>query len=186
MASPRQRLGVTRPAEHAILGLLATGAAHGYDLARHFAPGQPLSEIIRLEPAMLYHHLKRLTEADWVIATLETQIARPDRQVHAITPAGQSELLRWLAEPVAHTRQIRLDFLVKLYFARQLDPALAQRLISEQRALLARLVESITERRDASARNGDTFVVLVLELRLAQTEAAVSWLTRATEDTVLP
>jgi len=164
----------------------ASGAGHGYDLARHFAPGQPLAEVIRLEPAMLYHHLKRLTAAGWVTATLEPQIARPARQVHAITPPGQAELRRWLAEPVAHTREIRLDFLVKLYFARQLDPALARRLIDEQRVLLDRLATSLTERRGAIATNTDVFVALVLDLRLAQTEAAVAWLARADENTVLP
>ncbi|MDQ3045543.1 MAG: PadR family transcriptional regulator [Chloroflexota bacterium] len=188
IASSRQRRGGARPAEHAILGLLASasGAGHGYDLARHFAPGQPLAEVIRLEPAMLYHHLKRLTAAGWVTATLEPQIARPARQVHAITPAGQAELRRWLAEPVAHTREIRLDFLVKLYFARQLDPALARRLIDEQRVLLDRLATSLAERRGAIATNTDVFIALVLDLRLAQTEAAVAWLARANENTVLP
>ncbi len=188
IASSRQRRGGARPAEHAILGLLASasGAGHGYDLARHFAPGQPLAEVIRLEPAMLYHHLKRLTATGWVTATLEPQIARPARQVHAITPAGQSELRRWLAEPVAHTREIRLDFLVKLYFARQLDPALARRLIDEQRVLLDRLATSLTERRGAIATNTDVFIALVLDLRLAQTEAAVAWLACADKNTVLP
>jgi len=135
---------------------------------------------------MLYHHLKRLTAAGWVTATLEPQIARPARQVHVITPAGQAELRRWLAEPVAHTREIRLDFLVKLYFARQLDPALARRLIDEQRVLLDRLATSLAERRGAIATNTDVFVALVLDLRLAQTEAAVAWLARADENMVLP
>ncbi len=47
------------PAEHAILGLLSLaetdGSGYGYDLARHFSEGQPLAEILRLEPSMLYH-----------------------------------------------------------------------------------------------------------------------------------
>ncbi|MDQ3779847.1 MAG: hypothetical protein M3354_04765, partial [Chloroflexota bacterium] len=52
------------PAEHAILGLLALGVrpgeGYGYDLARQFSLGQPLADVLRLEPGMLYHHLKKL------------------------------------------------------------------------------------------------------------------------------
>lgn len=171
------------PAEHAILGLLLLeeGAGHGYDLARHFGEGQPLGEVLRLEPGMLYHHLKKLVRADWVTAHAEPQPNRPSRQVHRITPAGRDELLRWLREPVGRTREIRLEFLVKLYFCRRLDPDLAGRLVAEQRAIAARLEQSLAAQLDALAgRAGDEaeFTRLVVQLRLDQTRAAIAWLDR--------
>jgi DNA-binding PadR family transcriptional regulator len=186
------------PAAQAILGLLqlaeqgaadsADGASgYGYDLARHFGPGQPLAEIIHLEPGMLYHHLKRLARAGWVDGTLEPQGARPPRQVYRITPAGREELRRWLAEPVARTREIRLEFLLKLYFARRLDPALAARLVAEQAARLRRLDASLAEQiaslEDAGDDEGRDVTRLVLDLRLAQTRAAVKWLERLARPT---
>jgi PadR family transcriptional regulator AphA len=173
------------PAEHAILGLLSLddGAGHGYDLARHFGEGQPLGGVLRLEPGMLYHHLKKLERAGWVTSTLEPQGSRPPRQVYRITQAGQDELHRWLQEPVTHTREIRLEFLVKLYFARRLDPALAKRLIAEQRDTCERLEQSLASQLaalDTEPADGErTFARLVIELRLAQTRAAIDWLTRA-------
>lgn len=193
---PRQGAqgGGTQPAAQAILGLLllaerdgdegsAGGAGYGYDLARHFAPGQPLAEVIHLEPGMLYHHLKRLDRSGLIEGWLEPQGARPPRQVYRITAAGREELRRWLAEPVARTREIRLEFLVKLYFARRLDPALAARLLAEQRERLLRLEASLAEQLAAlgsaseSDADGDrAFTRLVLDLRLAQTRAAVAWL----------
>ena len=137
--------GAEMPAEHAILGLLVLdeGTGHGYDLARHFGDGQPLADVIRLEPGMLYHHLKKLAKTGWVTSTTEPQGNRPPRLVYKITPDGRKELKRWLQEPVARTREIRLEFLVKLYFARRLDPTLATRLLAEQRETLHKLAESL-------------------------------------------
>jgi DNA-binding PadR family transcriptional regulator len=170
------------PAEHAILGLLLLddGAGHGYDLARHFAEGQPLAGVIRLEPGMLYHHLKKLSRSGWATASIEHQGSRPPRMVYRITDAGRAELRRWLREPVAHTREIRLEFLVKLYFARRLDPQLARRLVSEQLETCRRLEASLAaqlERAQAAAPDNDPdFARLVLDLRLRQTRAAIAWL----------
>lgn len=170
------------PAAHAILGLIAIdhGAGHGYDLARHFGPNAPLAQVIRLEPGMLYHHLKQLERAGWVTADQEPGGKRPPRRVHTVTEAGRAELGRWLAEPVGQTREIRLTFLLKLYFARRLDEALAARLIAGQRDVCARLVASLTAQMNAldqaEADSDQQFAQSVLQLRLAQTQAALTWL----------
>jgi PadR family transcriptional regulator, regulatory protein AphA len=171
-------------AEHALLGLLALsveGVGHGYELARHFEAGAPLGNVIRLEPGMVYHHLKKLDRLEWVAALADEQ-GRAARRTFAISDAGRMELARWLAEPVAHTREIRLEFLVKLYFAGLLDPAITARLVREQREICLRMIESFTEqlRSEQAAEISDTparqFGDMVLELRLAQTRAALTWL----------
>ncbi len=188
-------------AEHAVLGLLALApsAGHGYDLARHFASGRPLGAVIRLAPGMLYHHLKKLEGAGWASAVTEEtpgRPGRPARQVYAVTPAGEAELRRWLTEPVARTREVRIDFLVKLYLARWAPDgaAVVARLVAEQRATLVGLEESLRRQLAArpagagpategasptpGARFDADFGRLVLELRLAQTHAALGWLDR--------
>ena len=174
-------------AEHAILGLLAlrdSGTGHGYDLARQFSPEAPLGNVVRLEPGMVYHHLKKLERLGWVSAVPDAEPGRPARRLFALSSSGRAELGRWLSEPVTHTREIRLDFLVKLYLALLLDPTLAVRLVDEQRDRCARLVESLANRQQSghvaaaqdpiTARFGD----MVLDMRLAQTKAAVAWLDR--------
>jgi PadR family transcriptional regulator AphA len=174
-------------AEHAILGLLAlseSGTGHGYDLARQFSPEAPLGNVVRLEPGMVYHHLKKLERLGWVTVVPETGPGRPARRLFALSSTGRSELRRWLSEPVARTREIRLDFLVKLYLALLLDPALAVRLVDEQRHLCARLVESLSNRlrmaqvEDDRSANTANFGDMVLDMRLAQTRAALAWLDR--------
>ena len=90
---------------------------------------------------------------------------------------------RWLREPVARTREIRLEFLVKLYFARRIDDDLARRLIAEQQETFVRLEESLSSQLTAldvqSEVDDQQFSRLVLELRVAQTRAAIEWLGRA-------
>jgi len=79
---------------------------------------------------MLYHHLKKMEKSGWVVSSVEQQSSRPARQVYDLTESGRAELNRWLSEPVKHTREIRLEFLVKLYFARRTDPDLAVALVA--------------------------------------------------------
>jgi PadR family transcriptional regulator AphA len=181
-------------AEHAILGLLAlseSGMGHGYDLARQFSPEAPLGNVVRLEPGMVYHHLKKLERLGWVTAVPETGPGRAARRLFALSSSGRAELRRWLAEPVARTREIRLDFLVKLYLALLLDPSLAVRLVDEQRQLCARLVESLSNRLrraqldEKQAADSANFGDMVLDMRLAQTQAALAWLDRVGRDAAI-
>lgn len=179
------------PAEHALLGLLAGtdhGSGHGYDLARRFGPDAPLGNVMRLEPGMVYHHLKKIERFGWVEGEAETAEGRPARRVYSLTAAGRTELARWLAEPVSHTREIRLEFLVKLYFALLLDPPLASRLIAEQREQCARLLEALAPTdaagdeslpRESRERR---FASFVRDMRFAQTRAAMDWLDRVGRD----
>ena len=76
-----------------------------------------------------------------------------------------------MTEPVAHTREIRLAFLVKLYLARQLDPALAERLVREQIETL-----SAIETAQVADPATDGFSANVRALRQAQTRTALEWL----------
>jgi DNA-binding PadR family transcriptional regulator len=166
----------TQPAEHAILGLLyfEQEGGHGYDLARHFADDQPLGDVLKLEPGMLYHHLKKLGRTGWVTVDVEPQGARPPRQIYTLTAEGRAELQRWLREPVQHTREIRLEFLVKLYFARLLDPNLAADLVRGQMEKSREMEAGLQSR--LAAVDISEFGRQVLDLRLLQTHAAIAWL----------
>jgi PadR family transcriptional regulator, regulatory protein AphA len=184
--------GQEMPAEHALLGLLALadgGASHGYDLARQFGEGQPLGDVLRLEPGMLYHHLKKLERRGWIESATEPQASRPARRIHRLTAAGRDELERWFGEPVSHTREIRLEFLVKLFFVRALDSARAPRLIAEQREVLQGLADSLERQLaglDDESAADPAYRRAVLSLRLAQTRAATAWLDGAGAEVIVP
>ena len=179
------------PAEHALLGILAMRegeTGHGYELARSFGQDAPLGSVMRLEPGMVYHHLKKLERLGWVKVSADASPERPARRPFALSAAGRGELRRWLTEPVAHTREIRLEFLVKLYLALALEPALAVRLVDEQREMCARLIDALAEQRrraempENAERDAIRFGEMVIDMRLAQTHAALAWLDRVRQD----
>jgi DNA-binding PadR family transcriptional regulator len=129
--------------EFALLGLLLDGPKHGYELARRFSPETPLGDICHLEMSMLYALLKKQEKAGYIEAQLESQGTRPPKRIFHLTDLGRAAFMDWVRAPVSRTPEIRLDFLVKLYFARQLGSddvgALIGRQIEVCRTLLDRL-----------------------------------------------
>ncbi|HMA33790.1 MAG TPA: PadR family transcriptional regulator [Chloroflexia bacterium] len=166
------------PAAYALLGLLAGGSAHGYDLHRPFARGGALADVCRLPLNQHYALLKQLQRRGLAAATgVETSGAAPPRRRLAITPAGQAALTTWLATPVPHTRDVRLEFLLKLYFAGRLAPAQRWPLLEAQIGLTRALITRLE--REAAALSSQApgeFHRLVVDMRLRQNRAVLAWL----------
>ncbi len=129
--------------EFALLGLLLDGPKHGYELARRFSPETPLGDICPLEVSMLYALLKKQEKAGYIEAQLESQGTRPPKRTFHLTDLGRAAFMDWVRAPVARTPEIRLDFLVKLYFARQLGSDDVGALIGRQIEVCRSLVERL-------------------------------------------
>lgn len=170
-------------AEYALLGMIVelgddTDGMHGYSLAQRFTDGA-LARVIHLEPGMLYHYLKKLARGGLIRTRIEPQERRPDRQIHLATEAGRASLAAWIAAPVRATREIRLEFLVKLFLVRR-DERAVDSLVARQHEVMDGLVDSLREQLNALDDNVDdddvAFERAVLHLRLGQTEATLAWL----------
>ncbi|MGI8523176.1 MAG: PadR family transcriptional regulator [Nocardioides sp.] len=82
---------------HVLMGVLADGPAHGYDLKRehdHRFPGtKPLAF------GQVYSTLARL-ERDGLVEVAETtQEGGPERTTYALTQDGETSVRAWLSEP---------------------------------------------------------------------------------------
>lgn len=191
-SAPRQRnrqRDRLSAAEFTVLGMIARntrtdGHVHGYDLHRQMMEG-PVARIIRLEPGMLYHYLKKLATRELITTTVEQQEGRPDRHLHALTAAGRSAFDEWIGAPVQATREMRIDFLLKLWFTRTLDPERSDQLVNNQRTVIQGLIESLeTQQRSLPDDDSDDrFARKVIDLRLAQNRAAAAWLEELTGET---
>lgn len=157
--------------ELVLLGLLQQ-PMHAYEMWQHFAPTAPLGLIWHLKQSHLYALLGRLEDLGYVSATVAVAGARPPRRILRLTAAGGAALDGWLATPVAHGRDIRQEFLAKLYFAAQRDPVAARRLIAAQEAA-TRAWQAEVQRQIAAA---SPFGRLVLDYRLGQLTATLAWL----------
>ena len=181
----RSPLSPKRPAtEYALLGLLLDGPSHGYDLTRQFAADTELGKVCRLEMSMLYGLLKKLEKEGLLSGRDEPLTGHKTRRVVELTEAGRAEFEDWLAEPVQHNREIRFNFLVKLYFARQRSKELVVRLLDGQIEFNQMLLKKLLTQKQAAASH--QFEEWVIEYRLEQTNAALRWLTQCRYETQNP
>ena len=127
---PRTKTYLTA-SEYAVLGLLRQRPTYGYELQRQLTGGRGLARVCPVEPAMVYAILKSLSGLELIDGEWDRS-AYPPRAVYAATAEGDAEFQRWLRRPVARMREVRLDFLVKLYFALEEDTRLAAELLAEQ------------------------------------------------------
>jgi PadR family transcriptional regulator, regulatory protein AphA len=170
---------ISEPAEYAILGLLEDQPMHGYEMFQQFESGT-LGQIVHLEMSQMYAFLKKLERLEYIEAQLEPQGVRPPRKVFHITPQGHRTFLQWLTEPVVRPREIRILFLIKLYFVQRILPeqtaALVEREVAACRSFLEHL--EAQSQRHADNKTGDEafFDHVVLRSRIHQTRALLDWL----------
>ncbi len=159
------------PAEFAVLGLLAIRPMHGYEMARYFDP-EELGEVCPVEQGSLYTHLRNLEERR-LVSFHETRVGqRPPRKVFHLSTSGAAAVDEWLRTPVERMRAVRLDFLLKLYFLNQLDPAAELVLLHGQLAVCARYEERLAEH----ALSATGFDRIVTMSKLSAAEATLGWL----------
>ncbi len=171
--SPMAKLPLT--IEHALLGLLRERPIHAYEIHQILTRPEALGLVWRIKQSLVYAMLDRLEQAGYISASLVPQDSRPPRKLLHLTPSGRAAFERWLTLPVAHGRDFRLEFLAKLYFAREEDPATAARLLMAQRAACQEWLSGLRAQADTLAAER-SYDWLVLQFRIGQLEAIVSWL----------
>jgi DNA-binding PadR family transcriptional regulator len=168
---------ISEPAEYAILGLLERQPMHGYELFQRFQDGI-LSQIVHLEMSQMYAFLKKLERLNYIEAELEPQGTRPPRKTYHLTATGRAVFHDWLAEPVERPREIRLLFLLKLYFAQSLMPRQMGSLIEQEMIACQKFLDHLEAQRLPASSSGDTAFLerVVLRSRIHQTRALLNWL----------
>ena len=161
-------------ADYALLGLLRLGPRHGYELAPYFAGDGTLGLVCTLGVSRLYALLHALEELGLVHAESSIVSGGPPRKVFSLTEAGEAAFQQWLDRPIRQLRLIRQDFLLKLYFSRQLQGSTPDSLIERQIAASRAVAEDLEAR--AAGEAPDSFAALVYESRLAMARATIAWL----------
>ncbi|MEA3375614.1 MAG: PadR family transcriptional regulator [Chloroflexota bacterium] len=174
--SSRRRL----PLEEAFLGFVTREPMHGYNL--HQRVEDELGVIWYMGMSNIYGALKRLEQAGHVESTLRLQEGRPPRKVYRITPAGRRSFLDWVRRPIPTMRDIRVEFLAKLYFFRALGLEGAEELIVAQEPVCRERVERLEQ--SAAQCAPHEFNRLVYDFRRRQIEAILDWLQFCREEVV--
>ncbi|MCB0169741.1 MAG: helix-turn-helix transcriptional regulator [Anaerolineae bacterium] len=161
--------------EYALLGLLYHQARHGYEIYQELLNEDGLGLVWRLKQSQLYALLAKLEQQGYMDATLEPQEGRPPRKMLQLTPAGRDAFLSWLRTPVPQGRKMRLEFMAKFYFARQIEPSSAATLIDKQRIICQDWLASLQTQANTLSTES-SFEWLVYQFRIGQVEAMNTWL----------
>jgi DNA-binding PadR family transcriptional regulator len=158
------------PIHHAVLGLLADGPSHGYELKGTFeqAIGPQWGD---LNIGHLYQVLDRLTRDGLVARRDVPQRDRPDKVIYRLTKAGQGELDRWLDAPAARPAGYRDDFFLKLFAASRQAPARVREVAQIQRQACIGELAVLSDLRKGN--RGDPLVSLLVEAALEHTKASL-------------
>jgi PadR family transcriptional regulator AphA len=130
-----------------------------------------LAAVCPVEPSTLYTYLRNVEARGYVEWTEERVGNRPPRKTYALTADGREAIDEWLRQPVARMREVRLEFLLKLYFLAETDRAAHRRLLAEQIAVC----EGYLAHLDVGTRP-NAFSKLVTHSKRSAAEATLSWL----------
>lgn len=162
----------TKPStEYALLGALMSGPRHGYDIMQFLDTA--FGSTWHVSTSQLYVLLKRLERNNLVSSGVEIQDTRPSKRIFSLTPAGKKVFMDWLKSPTEHVRDLRIEFLAKLFFFRILSLEGGDELIRTQVQVLKQMKKMI-ERKKRNER--DSFNKLVFGFKLMIAEACLQWI----------
>ena len=108
--------------KHGLLGLLNYGPMTGYELDKAFKAS--LTFFWQAKTSQIYRELSTMEENGWLSSQRVLQTEKPNKRVYTITATGKKELLQWLSSPegdISHAMQVRSPFLMRMFFAGEMD-----------------------------------------------------------------
>ena len=158
------------PGEYAVLGVLLFRPMHGYEIAC-FLAAEGLDAVCPVEQSTLYTYLRNVESRGLVTWTEERVGLRPPRKTYVLSSAGEALVHEWLRRPVERMRDVRLEFLLKLFFLNLTDQPAVKQLLAEQIRVCEAYLANIRQSRDESP-----FRRLVARSKTSAAEATLGWL----------
>jgi len=159
--------------ELALLGFLQNGPQHGYQIHLILSDESGLGQIWNLKQSQLYALLAKLENDGYIEGELEMPVgAHPPRRMFHLTAKGITEYEQWVDSPVEIPRQMRQEFMAKLYFARQAGFERVRKLLDLQRTRCQQWIETYSLAKETQT----DFVGLVHHYRRGQIQAMLDWL----------
>jgi DNA-binding PadR family transcriptional regulator len=158
-----------------LLGILAEGPAHGYDLKREHDARFPASRSVAY--GQVYAALGRLEQQELVEVVETRQDGGPERTVYAITGAGETALGSWL-ETTEEPGSYAADELVRKTVTALLTGHDAGAFLARQREVHVSAMRRLTtDLRDAKTVGAE----IAIDHARAHLDAELRWLDDARE-----
>lgn len=158
---------------HVLLGLLAAGTRHGYDLKREHDARLPRAKPLAF--GQVYATLARLVRDGLIVEAALERAAGPERTAYALTERGRTELSDWLSTVEAPAPYLNSSLFAKVVVALLVgDVEAAREYLAEQRAAhMARLRELTAAKTAPGASLAD---IVAADLTIAHLDADLRWM----------
>ncbi|GIF26966.1 DNA-binding PadR family transcriptional regulator [Actinoplanes tereljensis] len=158
---------------HVLLGLLAGGPRHGYDLKR--AHDERLPRAKPLAFGQVYATLGRLERDGYVTESGQDRDGGPDRTSYELTEDGRQHLDTWLSAVEPPAPYVTSEIFSKVVVALLAADAERARdyLVAQRSAHMSRMRELTTAKSTPGASIGD---VLAADYAIGHLEADLNWL----------
>ncbi len=162
----------TKPStEYALLGALMSGPRHGYEIMQFLDTA--LGSTWHVGTSQLYVLLKRLERDNLLRSDVEIQDTRPSKRIFSLTSGGKKVFMDWLKSPTEHVRDLRIEFLAKLFFFDLLSLKGGNELIKAQVQVLKQMKERIRQKQE---KEKEPFSKLAFGFKMITVEAYIQWL----------
>jgi DNA-binding PadR family transcriptional regulator len=159
--------------EYILLGYIYEQPMHGYDLYRLLNTDPSMNQIWSVKQAMLYAMLDKLEEMGYLHSEMLNQGSYPVRKQFSITESGSAAFREWVGQPVDHPREIRQEFMARLYFSFRLGRQEARLLLARQQQVCMQWMELHSQH--AAELDDDPFSVILIDYKQAQMESILDW-----------
>jgi PadR family transcriptional regulator, regulatory protein AphA len=161
--------------EYILLGFLNQEPIHGYDLYKKLGEMNGIALVWRVKQSYLYALLDKLEKDGLVTSKTVPGESFLTRKEFKLTDMGKQNFHSWLTSPVKHGREMRQEFLAKLYFSQSAKRDLYQKLIQEQHQVCSEWLSNL--KNDLSKQtNEQPYKQVILNYRISQTRAMINWL----------
>jgi PadR family transcriptional regulator, regulatory protein AphA len=161
--------------EYLLLGLLYQKPMHGYDLYKELTSLPPVAMIWQIKMSQLYALLDKMEQEGYLASVLIPNETRPAKKQYHLTEQGQASFTQWVKSPVAHPRDIRQNFMARLYFANRMGFDEVKELVKQQRAA-CRSWESAISLQKKQLLPEQSFEKIVYNYRQTQVNSILAWL----------
>ncbi len=156
---------------YALLGLLSGKPAHGYELFSRFHSENGLGFVYNVKKSLLYAYLQQLDEQGFILVNKQWNSDERAKKVFSISETGQEVFEIWLDTPVEHVRDLRNEFLLKVFFLEAGLPERKGSLFGKQRKICEQWLA-----KNEAVSVGNRFANIVQDYRKNHIQAILSWL----------
>lgn len=161
--------------EYILLGFLFQAPIHGYDLFKKISQLEAISLVWYVKQNQLYALLDKLKENGLLTSNIVPGEVHLMRKEYQITAAGRRTFLEWVTSPVRHGREMRQEFLAKLYFAQRSGFLVSLELIEEQKAVCTEWLDNL-QATLSTLSDDRLFERILFSYRISQIQAMLTWL----------